>query len=38
MTVKELIKELRQYDGNLNVAVVTDWNCCTGVSSIKEYS
>jgi hypothetical protein len=25
MTVKELIKELKRYDDNTNVAVVTDW-------------
>jgi hypothetical protein len=25
MTVKELIKELKRYDGNTNVAVVSDW-------------
>lgn len=28
MTVKELINELKQYDRDLNVAIVTDWNCC----------
>lgn len=25
MTIKELIAELKQYDPNANVAVVTDW-------------
>lgn len=28
MTVKELIKELKQYDENMNVAIVSDWLNC----------